>query len=128
MGYTEFVAAMKERLKEEDFCFENDKEYAFGVGQIVRTLAVADRDAPFKKQNVINPYLNAKDDAEIKERLRDYYKKSIDNLKTLEWKMMAAAMGYTPTNFPPSEDYMLAGFTREDILEPVHRKQVEWII
>lgn len=124
MGYTEFVNNMKDRLKQADFVFENDKEYAFGVGQIVRTLVVSDRDMRFKKQNMINPYLNAKDDAEIKERLRNLYKKNAQYLKSIEWKMMAAAMGYTPTNFPPSEDYMMAGFTRTDILEPVHKKQV----
>ena len=66
---------IKERLNAKDYKgLENDREFYFVVGQMVRYLDYK-RKAAKKTQSMINPFLNAKTGQVLKEQILRYYKK-----------------------------------------------------
>ena len=75
----DFSMELRENLKvkifsEEYIGLESDREYYFAVGQLVRYFIYLSK-AGKKKQSLINPFLNARTDAKLKELLGKLYKK-----------------------------------------------------
>ncbi len=75
----DFSMELRENLKvkifsEEYMGLESDREYYFAVGQLVRYFIYLSK-AGKKKQSLINPFLNARTDAKLKELLGKLYKK-----------------------------------------------------
>lgn len=75
----DFSIELRENLKskiysEEYTGLESDREYYFAVGQLARYFIYLSK-AGKKRQSLINPFLNARTDAKLKELLGKLYKK-----------------------------------------------------
>ena len=75
----DFSMELRENLKlkicsDEYQGLESDREYYFAVGQLARYFIFLSK-AGKKKQSLINPFLNARTDAKLKELLGKRYKK-----------------------------------------------------
>ncbi len=61
-------------MSEENWRFESDKEYYYGVGQISRYLTNLSKSGK-KSLDMLRPILNVKTDAKVKERVKEFAKK-----------------------------------------------------
>ena len=102
----------------EDWQFESEKEYYYAVGQLI-AFYISKINSLKKPQSLINPFLNAKSDAVIKRRLRNFYKKvnhafeknnlRVDNL-------IEHVMGYCPNSVSVDQDILITGFVASSLI------------
>lgn len=127
----DFSVELRENLKkklgsEESVGIESDREYYFAVGQMAGYFIYLSK-ASKKVQSLINPFLNARGDKMIKERLQRYYKRyNYDmptGLKRVN-KLYAMVLGYEP-NQPVMQDMICMGFTMSNLLLEKEEKENE---
>lgn len=109
---------IKERLNAKDYKgLENDREFYFVVGQMVRYLDYK-RKAAKKTQSMINPFLNAKTGQVLKEQILRYYKKYNYDIASGDKKvsrLYAMIQGYEPEE-AVMQDMVSLGFTMDNLL------------
>lgn len=128
----DFSMELRENLKEK-ICLEeyigiqSDREYYFAVGQLARYFIFLSK-AGKKKQSQINPFLNARTDAKLKELLGKLYKKyNYDipvGVKRVS-RLYGMIEGYEPTE-QVMQDMVTAGFVIDNlILEKKDKEEKE---
>ena len=116
----------KKLLAEKCAGIEDDREYYFAVGQLAGYFIRLSKAAK-RVQSMINPFLNAKDDKMIKERLLRYYKKYNYDIPVGVKKVSrlnAIVQGYEPDG-PVMQDMICMGFTMSNILLEKTEKEEE---
>lgn len=118
----DFSVGLREGLKNKvvsDECMglESDREYYFAVGQMAGYLLYQSKAAK-RPQSMINPFLNAREDKMIKDRIIQYYKKYNYDIPAGAKKisrMYAMIQGYEPEG-PVMQDMISMGYTMNNIL------------
>lgn len=128
----DFSMELRENLKskiysEEYTGLESDREYYFAVGQLARYFIYLSK-AGKKKQSLINPFLNARTDAKLKELLGKLYKKYNYDIP-VGVKRVSRLYGmiecYEPTG-QVMQDMVSAGFVIDNlILEKKEKEEKE---
>lgn len=107
----------KKILANETMPMENDKEYYYAVGQLVAYLISLSK-AKDKKQSLLNPFLNAKTDEEIKRRILQIYKKYnydiADNYKRVK-NLLAMIEGYVPDG-KVNQEILILGYASDNLV------------
>lgn len=115
----EMMGMVQEKFKEymamykEEWNFENDSEYYYAVGQLIGYFLSLSKSAN-KPLSLVNPFLAAKEDSLIKEKLSlmfEKYSYAIDYIVDVRAKnIISHVMLYTPeTNV--QKQCLIAGFT-----------------
>lgn len=101
------------RMHKEEWNFESDEEYYYAVGQLVDYLLNLSKSAK-KPLSLLNPFLAAKEDTLIKEKLIQMFEKysyAMDSIVDVRVKnIIGHVMLYTPET-KVQKRYLLAGFT-----------------
>jgi len=118
----ERISDIRNRVSEKVFAkklipIESDDEYYFAAGQMVAYLVSLSK-AKDKKQSLVNPFLNAKNDETIKGRILQLYKKY--NYDILEnpgrvKNLLGMIMGYVPDGKVAEEMFML-GYCADNLI------------
>ncbi|MGL5434443.1 MAG: hypothetical protein ACRDBO_03460 [Lachnospiraceae bacterium] len=96
----------------DDWEFENDQEYYYAVGQLLRYYLSKTRSIRVT-QSLVNPFLNARQDRVIKNRLQQLYKKTnydIDVTNPRVNNLISHIHTYDPQE-SVDQDYLMGGFT-----------------
>ncbi|NFG62984.1 MULTISPECIES: type I-B CRISPR-associated protein Cas8b/Csh1 [unclassified Clostridium] len=104
--------------------FENDDEYYFAVGQLVSYL-LAKNKGNKKMHSLANPFINAKNNELIKEKLRNFYKKyNYDiNMNGRRFKnLYAMILGYKPES-SVNQDMIIAGYLNSSLIYESNNKE-----
>lgn len=118
----DFSVMLREDLKtkimsDEYKGLESDREYYFAVGQMARYLVYLSK-AGKKKQSLINPFLNARTDKNLKELLGRYFKKYNYSIP-VGAKRVGRLYGMLECYEPESvimQDMISAGFVIDNLL------------
>ncbi len=118
---------LKNKLVSEEYTgLESDREYYFAVGQMTGYLLYKSKAAK-RTQSMINPFLNAREDKMIKERIIRYYKKYNYDISSGAKKisrMYAMIQGYEPEG-PVMQDMISMGYTMNNLLLEKTEKEEE---
>ncbi|WP_425447271.1 type I-B CRISPR-associated protein Cas8b/Csh1 [Dethiothermospora halolimnae] len=98
-------------------CIESDREYFFAVGQLV-SFFISRSKGKKKPLSLANPFINAKGDKVIKEKLKGLYKKYNYDIESYNYKfkgLYAMVMSYELNN-DIDEDIIIAGFLHSNLL------------
>ncbi|WP_129600185.1 type I-B CRISPR-associated protein Cas8b/Csh1 [Anaerophilus nitritogenes] len=135
---TDVILEMKNKLREKisqknTSFIENDREYFFAVGQLV-SFFISRSKGKKKPLSLANPFINAKRDKVIKEKLKALYKKYNYDIESYSFKfkgLYAMVMSYELEN-KIDEDMIIAGYLHSNLLyeklekeEPDKDKQKE---
>lgn len=101
------------RMHKEDWDFESDEEYYYAVGQLIDYFLSLSKSAK-KPLSLANPFLTAKEDALIKEKLSQMFEKysyAMDAIVDVRAKnIISHVMLYTPKR-KVQQQYLIAGLT-----------------
>ena len=103
-------------LKETNY-IENDKEYFFAVGQLV-SFFISRSKGKKKPLSLANPFINAKKDKVIKEKLKALYKKYNYDIESYNFRfkgLYAMIMSYE-LDGKIDEDMIIAGYLHSNLL------------
>lgn len=118
---------LKNKLVSEEYTgLESDREYYFAVGQMAGYLLYKSKAAK-RTQSMINPFLNAREDKMIKERIIRYYKKYNYDISSGAKKisrMYAMIQGYESEG-PVMQDMISMGYTMNNLLLEKTEKEEE---
>lgn len=106
--------------------FDSDDEYYFGVGQIVSYLLSKNKGKK-KPHSLANPFINAKDNKVIKEKLRNFYKKynyDIDMNGRRFKNLYAMILGYE-ADTKVNQDMIIAGYLNNNLIYESDKKEEE---
>ena len=106
--------------------FDSDDEYYFGVGQIVSYLLSKNKGKK-KPHSLANPFINAKDNKVIKEKLRNFYKKynyDIDMYGRRFKNLYAMILGYE-ADTKVNQDMIIAGYLNNNLIYESDKKEEE---
>ena len=106
--------------------FDSDDEYYFGVGQIVSYLLSKNKGKK-KPHSLANPFINAKDNKVIKEKLRNFYKKynyDIDMNGRRFKNLYAMILGYE-ADTKVNQDMIIAGYLNNNLIYESDKKEKE---
>lgn len=100
-------------MHKEEWDFENDSEYYYAVGQLIDYFLSLSKSAK-KPLSLANPFLEAKDDSLIKEKLGQMFAKysyAIDSIVDIRAKnIISHVMLYIPKT-SVQQQYLIAGLT-----------------
>lgn len=116
------ILEVKEKLRNKisiggDQAIENDKEYFFAVGQLV-SFFLSKSKGKRKPLSLANPFVNAKKDEMIKEKLKALYKKYNYDIQdnSIRFKnMYSMVSGYEVTS-EIIDDMIIAGYLHSNLL------------
>lgn len=116
------ILNVKENLRNKisiggDSAIENDKEYFFAVGQLV-SFFLSKSKGKKKPLSLANPFINAKKDEMIKEKLKALFKKYNYDIQDYNFKfknMYSMVMGYE-VNDKINDDMIIAGYLHGNLL------------
>ena len=97
---------------------ESDEEYYFAVGQFISYLFSLSK-ANTKKQSLINPFLNCKNDKRLKELLERLYKKynhAIEGNYGRASSLNRMIIGYIPNESKVKNDILIAGYLYSSLI------------
>ncbi|OOM81334.1 type I-B CRISPR-associated protein Cas8b/Csh1 [Clostridium sp. BL-8] len=97
---------------------DNDDEYYFAVGQLVGYLLSKSRGKK-KPHSLANPFINGKNNEDIKEKLRRLYSKysyDIDSKGKRFNNLYTMILGYTPDNTKVDQDLILGGYLSNSLI------------
>jgi CRISPR-associated protein Csh1 len=97
---------------------ENDKQYFFAVGQLV-SYFISRSKGKKKPLSLANPFINAKNDKMIKDKLKALYKKynyDIDNCMYKFKGLFTMTMSYELDNDNIDQDLIIAGYLHSNLL------------
>lgn len=110
--------SLRNKIYEKDTSFiENDREYFFAVGQLV-SFFISRSKGKKKPLSLANPFINAKNDKVIKEKLKALYKKYNYDIESYNLKfkaLYAMAISYELEN-KIDEDMIIAGYLHSNLL------------
>lgn len=126
----DIILDVKEKLRSKitiggDQAIENDKEYFFAVGQLV-SFFLSKSKGKKKPLSLANPFVNAKNDKMIKEKLKALYKKYNYDIQdnSIRFKnMYSMVSGYEVTN-KINDDMIIAGYLHSNLLYEKLNKEV----
>ena len=128
----DIVTSLRTSLREQiidnktDVKFANDREYFYGVGQLMYYLISLSK-AKDKTQSLLNPIINVKNTQILKDRILNLYKKynyDIKNDGSRFNKLLTMILGYTPDNHKIQEDMIILGFVDNSIIYAKDDKKV----
>lgn len=100
-------------MHKEEWDFESDEEYYYAVGQLIDYFLSLSKSAK-KPLSLANPFLAAKEDALIKEKLSQMFEKysyAMDSVVDVRAKnIISHVMLYTPKE-KVQQQYLIAGLT-----------------
>lgn len=109
---------LREKINEKDTqTIESDKEYYFAVGQFVNFL-LSKSKSKNKLHSLANPFINAKSDKVIKEKLRNIYKRynyDIDMYLKRVNNIYAMIVSYEPQG-KVDQDMIIAGYLHSNLI------------
>lgn len=118
-GMEEMMGMVQEEFKKhmgmhkEEWNFESDSEYYYAVGQLIDYFLSLSKSAK-KPLSLANPFLTAKEDSLVKEKLSQMFEKysyAIDSIVDVRAKnIISHVMLYTPTT-KVQQQYLIAGLT-----------------
>lgn len=116
------ILNVKEKLRNKisiggDLAIESDKEYFFAVGQLV-SFFLSKSKGKKKPLSLANPFINAKKDEMIKEKLKALFKKYNYDIQDYNFKfknMYSMVMGYE-VNDNINDDMIIAGYLNSNLL------------
>lgn len=127
----EIISELQNGVKKKVFAdkvvpLENDKEYYYAVGQLAAYLISLSK-AKDKNHSLLNPFMNAKSDENIKRRLLQIYKKYNynipDNYKRVK-NLLAMVEGYVPDGEVDQEAIVL-GYACDNLIYTKEEKKDE---
>lgn len=104
--------------------FESDEEYYFSVGQFVNYLLSKSRGKN-KTHSLVNPFINAKNDKVIKEKLRNLYKRynyDIDMYGKRVKNIYAMIVSYEPKG-NVNQDIIIAGYLHSNLIYESNKEE-----
>lgn len=109
----------KKVLAGETVPLENDREYYYAVGQLAAYLiSLSKAKGKEKNHSLLNPFLNAKSDENIKRRLLQIYKKYNydipDNYKRVK-NLLAMVEGYVPEG-KVDQEMIILGYASDSLI------------
>lgn len=126
------ILGVKEKLRSKisvvgDQAIESDKEYFFAVGQLV-SFFLSKSKGKKKPLSLANPFINAKKDKMIKEKLQALFKKYNYNMFQDESfrfsKLYTMVMGYEVTD-KINDDMIIAGYLHGNLIYEKSNKENE---
>ena len=120
----DIVTSLRTSLREQiignktDVKFTNDREYFYGVGQLMYYLISLSK-AKDKTQSLLNPIINVKNTQILKDRILNLYKKYNYDIKddgSRFNKLLTMILGYTPDGHKIQEDMIILGFVDNSII------------
>mgnify|MGYP003374090933 FL=1 len=109
---------LREKINAKDTqSIESDKEYYFAVGQFVNFL-LSKSKSKNKLHSLANPFINAKSDKVIKEKLRNIYKRynyDIDMYSKRVNNIYAMIVSYE-TQGKVDQDMIIAGYLHSNLI------------
>lgn len=114
---------VKINLKNTDV-LENDKEYYFAVGQLISYL-LSKSKSKNKKHSLLNPFINAKNNDVIKEKLKNLYKKynyDIDEKNLRVKNLYAMIVSYEVEN-KVDQDMIIAGYLHSNLIYESNKEE-----
>lgn len=127
----DIILDVKEKLRNKisiggDQVIESDKEYFFAVGQLV-SFFLSKSKGKKKPLSLANPFVNAKNDEMIKEKLKALYKKYNYDIQdnSLRFKnMYSMVSGYEVVD-KINDDMIIAGYLHSNLLYEKLNKGIE---
>lgn len=118
----DIISQVKESLKKkisikDTGCIESDREYFFAVGQLV-SFFISRSKGKKKPLSLANPFVNAKRDEMIKDKLKALYKKYNYDIESYSYRfknLYAMVMGYEPGG-KVDDDMIIAGYLHSNLL------------
>ena len=106
--------------------FISDKEYYFAVGQFVNYL-LSKSKGKNKPHSLVNPFINAKSDKVIKEKLRSLYKRyNYDiNMHSKRIKNLYAMIVSYESEAKVDQDMIMAGYLHSNLIYESDNKEVQ---
>lgn len=118
---------LKRKISEKDTkSIENDREYFFAIGQLV-SFFISRSKGKKKPLSLANPFINAKVDKVIKQKLKALYKKynyDIDSYNYRFKNLYAMVMSYEVSG-KIDEDMIIAGYLHSNIIYEKDEKNGE---
>lgn len=122
VGMADIILQIKDDLRNKisekgTGAIESDREYFFAVGQLV-SFFISRSKGKKKPLSLANPFINAKKDGVIKEKLKALYKKYNYDIENYNYKfknLYAMAMSYE-VNGKINEDLIIAGYLHSNLL------------
>lgn len=109
---------LKEKISVKDTgIIESDREYFFAVGQLV-SFFISRSKGKKKPLSLANPFINAKRDEMIKDKLKALYKKYNYDIESYSYRfknLYAMVMGYEPDG-KIDDDMIIAGYLHSNLL------------
>lgn len=109
---------LRNKISQKDTSsIENDKEYFFAIGQLV-SFFISRSKGKKKPLSLANPFINAKRDQVIKDKLKALYKKYNYDIESYNYKfkgLYAMIMSYESTG-KIDEDMIIAGYLHSNLL------------
>lgn len=113
IGMVQEIFKKHMRMHKEEWDFENDSEYYYAVGQLIDYFLSLSKSAK-KPLSLANPFLTAKDDSLIKEKLGQMFEKysyAMDSIVDVRAKnIISHVMLYIPQT-KVQQQYLIAGLT-----------------
>lgn len=118
----DIILDVKEKLRTKismggDQAIESDKEYFFAVGQLVSFLLSKSKGKK-KPLSLVNPFVNAKKDEMIKEKLKALFKKYNYDIQDNSFRfknLYSMVMGYE-VNDKINDDMIIAGYLHSNLI------------
>ena len=129
-GMGEIITGVTESVKrkinaDRTLPLENDTEYYYAVGQLVSYLLSLSKSKD-NSQSLLNPFLNAKSDEEIKRRLLQIYKKynyRIHANNRRARNLLALVEGYVPGEV--NQEMIILGYNSDRLIYMDEKKQAD---
>lgn len=114
----EIKNSLRSRISQKETGFiDNDREYFFAVGQLV-SFFISRSKGKKKPLSLANPFINAKKDKVIKEKLKALFKKYNYDIESYNYKfkgLYAMVMSYE-LDGKINEDMIIAGYLHSNLL------------
>lgn len=121
-GMSDTVLDIKNSLRvkisqKETGAIESDKEYLFAVGQLV-SFFISKSKGKKKPLSLANPFINAKKDKVIKEKLKGLYKKYNYDIESWDYRFkgLYAMVNSYELNGSVDDDMVIAGYLHSNLL------------
>ena len=123
--------SVRERLKEKIMAdgsniLESDEEYYYAIGQLV-SYFISLNKSKNKMQSLVNPFINAKSNNMLKEKLRQFYKKynySINDSNKRFNHLYEMIISYDPDG-KVNQDLIILGYVSDNLIYFKEEKQDE---
>ena len=124
----EVKSSLREKINSEDTkSFSSDKEYYFAVGQFINYL-LSKSKGKNKPHSLVNPFINAKSNTVIKDKLRNLYKRynyDIDMYNKRVKNIYAMIVSYEPET-KVDQDMIIAGYLHNNLIYESNKGETKY--